>query len=538
MKLHNILTQATVVSTGLVRALNNTTGPYSSGLPVIEIVGNKFFDSVSGEQFFIKGIAYQPSSAPQESDSGYPADTKYIDPLAEVDICKRDLPYLKKLGVNTIRVYSIDPTKSHDVCMEELDRNGIYVLIDLSEPDVSIIRETPSWDVKVFQRYKDVVDSMQKFNNVLGFFAGNEVTNDRTNTQASPFVKAAIRDVKNYIKQMGYRTLPVGYSTNDDQETRDHLADYFVCGNVTADFYGINMYEWCGHSSFGTSGYRERTNEFRNFPVPVFFSEFGCNTIRPRPFTEVQALYGSMMTPVWSGGLAYMYFEEDNEYGVVKVTKDNQVLELPDFKNLQREYEKANPKGVSRSSFESSYTQNVRECPGRSSTWQASNVLPPTPDSRKCGCLEQALPCLSLNLQDPISYKNYFEYVCGFVNCMDINGDGGAGVYGEYSDCDTRHKLSLQLSKLYLRRKITKNECPIASNDFFFNAKSIGVTQQCQTVIEDVKRQAAKKLVEPPTVQPVGKDVNDGGNSMQNRLETALLILLPTVATILYLQFL
>ncbi|AGO13513.1 AaceriACL182Cp [[Ashbya] aceris (nom. inval.)] len=534
MKLQAILAKTAVLSTAVAKASQNTTLSLS-GLPVIEVVGNKFFDSRSGEQFFIKGIAYQPSSAPQELEVGYPADTKYIDPLAEVEICKRDLPYLKKLGVNTIRVYSIDPTKPHDICMEELSKLGIYVLIDLSEPDTSIIRETPTWDVKVFQRYKDVVDSMQKYTNVLGFFAGNEVTNDRTNTDASPFVKAAIRDVKNYIKQMGYRTLPVGYSTNDDQETRDHLADYFVCGNVTADFYGINMYEWCGHSSYGTSGYRERTNEFRNFPVPVFFSEFGCNTIRPRPFTEIQALYGSMMTPVWSGGLAYMYFEEDNEYGVVKVTKDNQVLELPDFRNLQKEFEKARPKGVKRSVYEKTYKVNARACPQKSGTWKASDELPPTPDARKCGCLEQALPCLSLSLQDPMSYKNYFEYVCGFVNCMDINGDGSLGVYGEYSDCDTRQKLSLQLSKLYLRRKISKNECPIASNDFFFNAKSIGIPQQCQGVMEDVKLQANKKLVEPKPAAPTGKDVNAAGPSTFSRLNTATLLLLSATAFILHL---
>ncbi|AMD21838.1 HFL018Cp [Eremothecium sinecaudum] len=537
MKVHNILRQAFVISAGVSAALNKTTPvSTSSGLPVIEVFGNKFFESETGEQFFIKGIAYQPSNAPQEHDTGAPSDTKYIDPLAEVEICKRDLPYLKKLGVNTIRVYSIDPTKSHDICMEEFAKNGIYVLIDLSEPDVSIIRETPSWDVKVFQRYKDVVDSMQKFDNVLGFFAGNEVTNDRTNTHASPFVKAAIRDVKNYIKQMGYRDLPVGYSTNDDQETRDNLANYFVCGNVTADFYGINMYEWCGHSSYGTSGYRERTNEFRNFPVPVFFSEFGCNAVRPRPFTEVQALYGPLMTPVWSGGLAYMYFEEDNEYGVVKVTRDNQVLELPDFKNLQKEYEKASPKGVKRKDYERTFKETVRDCPKRSEIWHAADELPPTPDTRKCGCLEQSLPCLSLYLQDPMSYKNYFEYVCGFVNCMDINGDGRTGVYGEYSDCDTRHKLSLQLSKLYIRRKITKNECPIASNDFFFNAKSIAVTQQCQVVMEDVKRQAMKKLVEVPMKQQAGKE-NDAGSSTLQRLQTALTALLPILALFFHLEF-
>lgn len=160
----------------------------SSSLPVIQINGNKFFNSDTGEQFFLKGIAYQPSKAIDEDGI---FETNYIDPLAETSICLRDLPYLKKLHVNTVRVYSIDPSKNHDDCMQAFSDAGIYVLLDLSEPELSISRESPTWDVALFQRYKDVIDSMHKYDNVFGFFAGNEVTNDKTNTDASPFVKAS-----------------------------------------------------------------------------------------------------------------------------------------------------------------------------------------------------------------------------------------------------------------------------------------------------------------------------------------------------------
>ncbi|SSD62210.1 related to 1,3-beta-glucanosyltransferase GAS2 [Saccharomycodes ludwigii] len=305
-------------------------------LPVIEIVGSKFFNTETGEQFFLKGIAYQPSrTIPElkelekqkkilkESNNGHTTvanEVKYIDPLASPALCLRDLPYLKKLGVNSIRVYSVDPTKNHDICMEAYARSGIYVLLDLSEPDNSIVRENPTWNTRTFQRYKDVVDAMSKYSNLLGYFAGNEVTTDRTNTFASSFVKASIRDIKDYIKNSNHRNIPVGYATNDDPETRDNLARYFVCGeqlSEAVDFYAINMYEWCGYSSYSSSGFRDRTKEFYEFPVPIFFSEFGCNTVRPRPFTEVETLFGPLMTKTWSGGIAYMYFEEENGYGVL-----------------------------------------------------------------------------------------------------------------------------------------------------------------------------------------------------------------------------
>ncbi|OXT09978.1 hypothetical protein B9K03_11880, partial [Rothia sp. Olga] len=88
----------------------------------------------------------------------------------------------------------------------------MYVIADLSAPKESINRKSPTWTLDLFDRYKSVVDMFAEYSNVLGFFAGNEVSNDKTNTQASAFVKAAIRDTKQYIKDKKYRTIPVGYS--------------------------------------------------------------------------------------------------------------------------------------------------------------------------------------------------------------------------------------------------------------------------------------------------------------------------------------
>ena len=193
---------------------------------------------------------------------------------------------------------------------------GIYLVADLGEPLRSINRDTPEWTTDLYERYTSVVDSLQKYTNVLGFFAGNEVSNAPNNTVASAFVKAAVRDTKAYIAQKKYREMGVGYATNDD-ETRTNLANYFNCGppEDAIDFWGYNVYSWCGKSTFKESKFDVRTEEFSSYSVPAFFAEYGCIKPKPRLFTEVEALFGDEMTPVWSGGIVYMYFQEENDYG-------------------------------------------------------------------------------------------------------------------------------------------------------------------------------------------------------------------------------
>lgn len=238
------------------------------------------------------------------------------DPLADPAGCTRDLPALIGLRTNAVRVYAVDPTKNHDQCMSMFADAGIYVILDLSEPMQSINRDQPAWNGPLYQRYISVIDSFQTYNNVLGFFAGNEVSNSYNTTAASAFVKAAVRDSKAYIKQQNYRSIGVGYATYDGP-IRDQLAAFFGCGDTTTsiDFWGYNVYSWCGDSDFQTSGYQARTQFFTGYPVPVFFAEYGCNTQGTRDFSEVPTIFGPLMTDVWSGGLVYEYFQEQNNYG-------------------------------------------------------------------------------------------------------------------------------------------------------------------------------------------------------------------------------
>lgn len=76
----------------------------------------------------MKGIAYQADVSTQVTK----AKQSYHDPLADVEQCTRDMPYLKELGTNIIRVYAIDPTKDHKQCMKLLDEAGTYSLCQVN----------------------------------------------------------------------------------------------------------------------------------------------------------------------------------------------------------------------------------------------------------------------------------------------------------------------------------------------------------------------------------------------------------------------
>lgn len=432
----------------LIAAAASLVTAASAAVDPIVIKGSKFFYKSNGTQFFMKGIAYQQEI---NSNTTQTKELDYTDPLADVSTCKRDIEYLARLKTNTIRVYAIDPEKDHDGCMNALADAGIYVVADLSQPGESINRDSPQWNTDLYKRYTAVVDVLAKYDNTLGFFAGNEVSNQPNNTMASAFVKAAVRDTKAYIKSKKYRQIGVGYATNDDAEIRENLANYFDCGDAASaiDFWGYNIYSWCGDSSFTESGFDVRTKEFENYNVPVFFAEYGCNTPRPRLFTEVGALYGKQMTPVWSGGIVYMYFEEQNEFGLVTVDGDN-VKPNKDFENLAKEIAKVNPSGVKMNDYNPTNTA-AAQCPKVDKDWNAvASPLPPVANAQACSCMMDTLTCAVDDDLEEKKYGDIFGFICGVADgkyCDGINRNTTDNKpYGAYSMCTSSQQLSYAMN--------------------------------------------------------------------------------------------
>jgi hypothetical protein len=244
-----------------------------------------------------------------------------------------------------LRVYTVNPDLNHDECMTMLAAAGIYLILDVNSPRVgeSLNRYEPwtSYTPEYLEHILKVVHQFSGYNNTLGFFAGNEVVNDDRSASNSPnYLKAVIRDVKTYIRYNAPRIIPVGYSAADDLRYRISLSKYLECGDdlSTVDFYGVNSYQWCGKQTFASSGYDVLVNDYKDYSLPLFFSEFGCNAVTPRLFQEIEALFSTPMTTVFSGGLVYEFSQEPNNYGLVEMDPNGNVYLMADFETLAKQY--------------------------------------------------------------------------------------------------------------------------------------------------------------------------------------------------------
>lgn len=256
---------------------------------------------------------------------------------------------MQRAGINTVRVYNLDPLLDHTECMSIFNAAGIYLVLDVNSPlpNQSINRAAPweSYNADYMERVFQIVEAFKSFNNTLGFFAANEVINEDSVPSVPSYIRAVTRDIKDYITKHSARYIPVGYSAADVRPLLSDTFNYLGCNlsndtDSKMDFFGLNSYSWCGDATFDTAGYNILLQDFASTWVPVFFSEYGCNQVTPRTFQEVGAIYSSPMTGVFSGGLVYEYSEEPNDYGLVTINSDNSVDLLVDYENIMSQFEK------------------------------------------------------------------------------------------------------------------------------------------------------------------------------------------------------
>ena len=282
------------------------------------------------------------------------------------------------------------------MCASIFNAVGIYMFIDVNSPlplqSLDPGNLVTSYSSTYLSHVFSVVEAFGPYPNTLAFISANEVMNTvATGQTAPPYIRAVTRDLKDYISKHMSRQIPVGYSAADVSHILTDSWTYLSCyinGESSdlsrSDFFGLNSYSWCGPTSltanYDASGYNTIISTFGNTSIPVFFSEYGCNQVKPRVFDEVPVLYGNM-TSVLSGGLVYEYYEEDNNYGLVWLYDNGTAQLRNDYNALQTQYNTLDVKALQ--SMDSSATSvQSQKCSSSlisSSGFNTSFTLPAVP---------------------------------------------------------------------------------------------------------------------------------------------------------------
>lgn len=315
----------------------------------------------------------------------------------QLEELREDLEILQELGMNTLLVSNLDPTKDHQEALNLLAEKGFYLVVEIGTFGREILKKgnvyrntdidlDACYTFDAIQNDLRIVDQLADFQNVLGFMVSGDCINRRQVTGFAAVLRTFVRDTKAFLRLRGGRIVPVGISNPCVIELRMPALKYFTAGSQEerVDFFAQEDYSWCGPSNFQMSGWQRavETLEREDARVPMFLAEFGCNA-RERIWDEIACLYGTEMLGKYSGGCVYCYEEYWNGYGIVKRGEDGRVERKREFENLKRRLQEASRVlATAMSGMEPRDYENwTGEFPGetRKDLWLATSALPRCP---------------------------------------------------------------------------------------------------------------------------------------------------------------
>ncbi|MGZ3871579.1 MAG: hypothetical protein ACXVJD_01605 [Mucilaginibacter sp.] len=336
-----------------------------SKTPPVSIQGKAFVYGEENSRFMVRGVALSATTTLNTNLNIKDILANEHNTLMENTI----IPQLVSLNANCIRVYQVDPDNRHNLSMELLSKNGIYVMVGLATSDHSVKQMTGEYSQDTFVHAARVVDEFQAYENTLCFSVGNEVefpgqqAANLYEAAGSPTTPAGIaavvtatvnlellvaqamksfaRDIKSHISVNGYRAIPVGAAMQDGPQSSwgsanpnlyqqniigtDTIAQYYTAGHESErmDYIGINTYRYVTQSTTphtNLNAYDGLAAEASFLPTPVFLTESGGLGPVPRDWQIVPEVYTeTALYEQLSGQLAFQMLEEGAGYGLYTV---------------------------------------------------------------------------------------------------------------------------------------------------------------------------------------------------------------------------
>ncbi|RHZ34949.1 hypothetical protein DYB37_011754 [Aphanomyces astaci] len=335
-------------ATAAAAVLGIFVGTSVDAIAPIEIKGNRLFEYGTGKPFHAKGLDYYPR--PNSGELNVNNLDFFTDDHEH--IWKPHVAEFIALGINAVRLYAVDSSKSHDKFMCALSEAGIYVLVDLASScqDCAITKDPypACYPALLKTRGQQIIAAFSKYNNVLAFSAGNEVNHYVDSMEISaPCQKKFIKDMRAYISSCAtnMRYIPVGVVLADHQRSENAL--YYACRTDPTDElenaecrftdclhshlkpillgYGLNAYLQCDPlASPGQvgAGYRKLLDDFTSYElaIPTILTEFGCLNVgfptvdgfqAQRTWVDAAWLLSPTFADVFAGGFAFEFTTEN-----------------------------------------------------------------------------------------------------------------------------------------------------------------------------------------------------------------------------------
>ncbi len=296
---------------------------------------------VNGAFFVMKGVCYQPTPVGQTATK--PPFGDYFTSTYR-SLYERDLPMLRAMGANTVRVYNWDPAANHSHFLDLAWNNGhqpIHVLVN-AYIDPQTDWSSTSVFTQLKARWRTLVENTASHPATLGFLIGNElnVVND-----ANPVFWSRVNEIAIDIRALAPNRL-----------VTTPLADKNLLSVVPT--YDAPM---AGFNCWAIQAYRGRSfgTLFTDYATvsgkPLLVTEFGIDAYDRRANAEYAgdaALPADYLKSLWleiarrtnivSGGVIFEWVDEwwkDQSANTSTFRQDNGAWTAAGFPDRSAEHE-------------------------------------------------------------------------------------------------------------------------------------------------------------------------------------------------------